>query len=690
MSGKSFARRWVVALTALSSLLVIAAVACGGEAAAPAPEPQVAKAPQAPAPAATARAAAPAAPAAAAAATATAAPTAAVVAKAPDAAVATGPQGKVTWAVNLVEGIYGLPFLGPYRGSAGAPLGIHELLFWHDKGDPMAGWTAESWSVDPAGTKTTIKLKKGIPWNSPADAPGLTIGDFDSEDVVWWLNTANATTNPESTHPDAGDFASVLLAAKALDQYTFEINLVAPLYFGLPLSQFGLLGAASGPRSKKAFDKMGLKWLNDHEVGTGAFRQGTCIPNERCTGLAVPKHWRQTAKIAELETIQVPEPTTRVAMLKSGAADLAVLDFKQVPALIKDPNSAVRFIATMPGGFVGLSVIYSGNLWEEFHARTGKELNPWAAPSMAQDYPWIGNPWGDASTGKCTVSATCKPAPYTDTNNPAGMDDMEQARLVRLAFGTAIDRNGVNDIILGGLGTPLYSEYFGPEYPGWDPKRWSGEWSFNDRNPKKAGAVGVGTPWELKFDTAAAEKLLDQAGFPKKADGIRFGLTLQPQIPAEVGEVSGTIADALTSQWTKIGIKVDQVVENYGGVISPRMRQRIQVNPVMKNGDVNSNVWPTDLPYPPVDSSISRPGWGVGFESVPTAQWHFAVNAEKDKSKREKMHYDAADWMFYWQLYNGIVQVPKGVAAGKRIKAWLGHQEHYGVVSANPELMELN
>ncbi len=686
MSHKWTGKKWLFALAALTSLLTVAAVACGGEDAAPAATAAPTQAPVAPAPAATARPAGAPAPAA----TAVAAPVVQATATPAPAASASGPQGKVTWAVNLVEGIYGLPFLGPYRGSAGGPLGIHELLFWHDKGDPMAGWTAEGWSVDPAGTKATIKLRKGIPWISPADSPGLVIGDFDAEDVVWWLNTANATTNPESTHPDAGDFASVLLAAKVVDQYTLDINLVAPLYFGLPLSQFGLLGAASGPRSKKAFDRMGLKWLNDHEVGTGAFYQGRCIPNERCTSHAVTKHWRQTAKIAEFETIQVPEPTTRVAMLKSGAADLAVLDFKQVPALIKDASSGIRYLATMPGGYQGISIIWSGNLWEEFHARTGAALNPWAAPSLAQDYPWIGNPWGDASTGKCTVSATCKPAPYTEKDNPAGMDDMEQARIVRLAMGTAIDRNGINDIILGGLGTPLYSEYFSPEYPGWDPKRWSGEWNWNNRDPKKAGAVNVGVPWELKFDAAAAEKLLDQAGFPKKADGTRFAIILNPQVPAEVGEVSGTMADAITSQWTKIGIKVDQLREDYGGVISPRMRKREQFHATMKNGDVNSNVFPTDLPYPPVDSSISRPGWGVGFESVPTAEWHFAINREKEKAKREQMHYATADWMFYWQLYGGIAQVPKGVAATKRIKGWLGHQEHYGIVSANPELMELN
>ena len=686
MSGKWFTKRWAMALTALASLLVVAAVACGGDEATTT-APQATKAPQAPQAAPTAKPAAPAATAVPAAPAATAVPKAAATATTAPAAVASGPSGKVTWAIRLVDGIYGIPFVGPYRSSAPFGLGINERLFWYDKGDPMAPWVAESWAIDPAGTKATIVIKKGIKWQAPADSAGLDLGEIDAEDVVWWMNTGNATTNPETTYPDGGDFAAIFLQAKQVDKYTLEVGLVAPVYFGLPISQFGQLGADRGPSSKKAFDKMGLKWANDHEIGTGPYIQANCIPGERCAVNAVTQHWRQVGSVATVEQIQVPESTTRIAMLKNGAVDLAELDFKSVPDLIKDATSGIRYLETMPGGFVGQSMIYSGNLWQELCARTGAPLLPWTSDAYKVDYPWIGNPWGDAS-GTCSVSATCKTVPYTDTNNPAGVSDMEQARLVRLALGTAINRDEINKVILGGLGTPIYSEYMGPEYPGWDPKRWTGEWAYNARTATKPGATGVGVPWELKFDTAAADALLDKAGFPKKADGTRFTVTIQAY-PAEAGEVSLTVADAMVSMWGKIGVKADQLREDYGGVISPRMRLRQQFLPVIKNGDVHSNVWPTDFPYPPVDSSISRPGWGIGFEADTLSQWHFGINAEKDKAKRTAMHMDTADWMIYEQLYNGLFQVPKGVAATKRIASWAGHQQHYSNVSSNLEFLTL-
>jgi len=88
--------------------------------------------------------------------------------------------------------------------------------------------------------------------------------------------------------------------------------------------------------------------------------------------------------------------------------------------------------------------------------------SPWDSPPYDEDLPWIADPWQESHPDEVR---------YTDTDNPPGMTDMEQARLVRLALGTAIDREGINGEFLGGIGLPLYSEYMGPEYPGWDPDR---------------------------------------------------------------------------------------------------------------------------------------------------------------------------------------------------------------------------
>ena len=98
------------------------------------------------------------------------------------------------------------------------------------------------------------------------------------------------------------------------------------------------------------------------------------------------------------------------------------------------------------------------------------------------------------------------------------------------------------------------------------------------------------------------------------------------------------------STWTQLGIQISGLEEDYGGVISPRMRRREQLLPVLKNGDVHSNSYPLDWPLPTVDSSSSRPGWGPGFESPAQAYWLFQILPEKDPAKRGEMHLMGVDY----------------------------------------------
>tara|TARA_B100001105_G_scaffold122337_1_gene98039 strand:- start:128 stop:1498 length:1371 start_codon:yes stop_codon:yes gene_type:complete len=443
---------------------------------------------------------------------------------------------------------------------------------------------------------------------------------------------------------------------------------------------------------------MGFEWSKANHVGTGPYVQGACIAGDRCTIHKGPgAHWSgNDGNIDSLTQVQVPEVGTRIAMLENGSLDFAGMDFKMVPSLIA---KGLDFVETMPGSYVNQSIIWAGNLWEEVHARTGEALNPWDAPSYAKDYPWIGDPWQDLYPDKVV---------YTDTNNPAGMTDMEQARLVRLALSMAIDRNAINKNLLNDLGLPIYSEYMGPEYPGWDATRNTGCWDVGDigtgtgvtKPPSThtcAGSEAImgadGIPWELPNgggDMKLAGELLDLAGYPADSSGSRAGfggdLVLQSYV-AETGEVSLEVADTVMSSWKQLGLEISGLEEDYGGVISPRMRRREQLLPVLKNGDVHSNSYPLDWPLPTVDSSSSRPGWGPGFESPAQAYWLFQILPEKDPVKRGDMHLSGVDYSMFWQQYGGIYMIPKGVVAQAGI-TWDGWISHYANTSA-PQFIEV-
>ena len=136
-----------------------------------------------------------------------------------------------------------------------------------------------------------------------------------------------------------------------------------------------------------------------------------------------------------------------------------------------------------------------------------------------------------------------------------------------------MDRNEINSVFLDSKGTPIYSEYMGPEYPGWDADRNTGCWDWIgnriDCSPLTAGTpFENGVPWEITDgDIQLADALLLAAGYPL-VDGKRqglFALAMQSYV-AEAGEISLDVAEYIASQWAQLGIEVERFVEDYGGV----------------------------------------------------------------------------------------------------------------------------
>jgi ABC-type transport system substrate-binding protein len=269
------------------------------------------------------------------------------------------------------------------------------------------------------------------------------------------------------------------------------------------------------------------------------------------------------------------------------------------------------------------------------------------------------------------------------------MSDMEQARLVRWALSYAIDREGIVEQLQSNIGTPIYIEYMGPLYPGWDPNRTVSK-AKNDGIIEKYGcsvalnpmpvadcpSYGVDSPladkewpWLIPWDPDYAEELLDLAGYPKK-NGVRFEIQLN-KYACETGDVCLEQADAVGAAWESIGVRTTLSTEDYGAVVSQGMRARIRFYPVVKNCSVESANNPLDWPLPPADSSLTRPGWGCGFEDPFSAYMQGAITNEADKATREEMHLDVVDWMYYWNLYGGVAQQPRGVGYNPdNVKSW--------------------
>lgn len=100
---------------------------------------------------------------------------------------------------------------------------------------------------------------------------------------------------------------------------------------------------------------------------------------------------------------------------------------------------------------------------------------------------------------------------------------------VRQAIASAIDREVIRKIIYYGYATPTASPLM-PSNPYYDA-----------------------TPSPYPFDIARANRLLDEAGYPRKADGTRFALTLDP-LP--IGDLPARTGEYIKSALARVGIAV--------------------------------------------------------------------------------------------------------------------------------------
>ena len=687
-------RRIIVPVLAVVALAAIfALVACGTEERVPGQVNFSTPVPRTPAPAQPAATTAPAPAPAATQAPAVAQPT---MAPAP-APMEMASDITITMAIPSVQEQFGDFENQTYGGAPGeTQMGFFDQLLVHDGTDPLAPFAASEWRINDAGNELTLKIRDDLKVNTPEVFAGQDFGYITAEDVAWNMNRQNAVVNPSLGAAIGAQLGGTFGPAEAIDDYTVKAPLVTDIFWGIPISEFDINDTTVRLDSKAAYEAVGAEAILLVPVGSGPFTIGEWVPNSHGVVHAVPDHWIEPPHIGTFRVVQAPEITTRMAMMETGEADIASIDFARLREL---EGKGLKFITTMSDkDTMTLSAIWPGNLWTDTNAKAaaaiakgeplsdedGNEvpagIEPWTSSVYEEDHAWLGCPWGDL-------------CPYEDTNNPPGMSDMEQARLVRWALSHAIDRQGIVDVLQAGLGTPIYLELMGPKFPGWRPERTVTAAMIKEAHEKygDSDVLGAGTswieygeyenaaepdhewPWEVPTDKAEAARLLDLAGFPDP-DGPggqpRFEIKMN-KYRCETGDVCLEQADAVAADWEAVGVRVELLTEEYGGVVVPRMRDRTQAYPVVKNCSVETANYPFDWPPPPSDSTFSRPAWGCAFESKFLDYMYININGERDKQAREDLHLDMVDYYYYWQLYAGMVQPPRGVAANpETVVSW--------------------
>ena len=203
---------------------------------------------------------------------------------------------------------------------------------------------AESWTVDESGTVYTFKLRDA----SWSDGVKITAQTF----VDSWLRILNpATAAPYAWFPamflkgaaeyNAGEAGSESVAIKALDDHTFQMELVGPL----PYAIGALAHYSFAVVPMHAIEKYGDKWINpENFVGNGPFVLKEWVPQSLIRVAKNDKYWDADAvKLDEVIFYATDDNNTAYNMFLNGEVDwinTVPLDQLEAASLRKDFHRA--------------------------------------------------------------------------------------------------------------------------------------------------------------------------------------------------------------------------------------------------------------------------------------------------------------------------------------------------------------
>jgi ABC-type transport system substrate-binding protein len=451
-------------------------------------------------------------------------------------------------------------------------------------------------------------------------------GELSADDVVWTMNDANANTNPTSIHGQAGDFAALFTSVEKVDDDTvrFNFNSFDLRWNGNFLNEQAQ-GTAMLPKAacpEYTDESRNCAFLQDNIVATGPYEVSEWIQDDRAVITKVGyDHWRKNGNAETIRIIEVPEPSTRVALLRTGEVDVAdSIPLKDIRPLAE---SGFKAESITRAGRVH-EIIFSGNYWEENHAVTGEDLKRTGSGYCVHDLPWVG----------CNIEG----------KQPG---DMEEARNVRWALAKAIDRELLADTILDGFGTVGSMEYVDTTAP----------W-FQER-------------WLIPYDPASAMEHMETTAWPtgKFTMGIWTG--------GELGGSSGSNAelnDAIAGMWLALWPDMDiQVFKSAYSIIRPGLVGRTNTIPYAGDCDEGSTTIPFDWPHGLTETSRTRGGFGCGIEIPEISDAFGEVSLMTDPVERSARNVQMVDYLYDQMIFAGTVQVPTLVVYNPNsISNWLG------------------
>jgi peptide/nickel transport system substrate-binding protein len=186
---------------------------------------------------------------------------------------------------------------------------------------------AERWQMSPDARTWTFFLRRGVPFHEGW-------GEVTAEDVKFSLELL---TRKDAIASTTSHWRKLIDRIEVVDRHTVRLHLKA--------SDPDLLFELSSGRevailSKKHVDTVGIEKAGLKPIGTGPYQLVEWRRGELMRYTAGDKHWRVVPQFKELIYKFVSEDSTRVAMLRTGEADII-----ELPRSLKKDVQAAGFEA---------------------------------------------------------------------------------------------------------------------------------------------------------------------------------------------------------------------------------------------------------------------------------------------------------------------------------------------------------
>ena len=182
---------------------------------------------------------------------------------------------------------------------------LHDALFKPLPGNPMAPALATSWTESPDGLVYEFTLRAGLTFHN---------GDpFTAEDVKFSFLRYKGVS--------AKQLHEKVQTVEILNAHRLRFVLHAPWPDFLTVYS-AVVSRAAWVVPKQYIERVGDEGFKRHPIGLGPYRFVRSDPGVALVLEANDRYWRKTPAIQQIIFKSVLDPSTRLAMLKTGEADI--------------------------------------------------------------------------------------------------------------------------------------------------------------------------------------------------------------------------------------------------------------------------------------------------------------------------------------------------------------------------------